>query len=183
MKLFDEIWGIPPYDEHYRREDNYISQELAANDYFKRMRDCEIVLRFFALRQTSKIRGAMRSMLDTCMQEHSNITETDAEEMGNLFKECLEISHQIFGDKTFKIRTPKGKWSLSLPLFDGIMIAIERLRGKRDKLIKERKKIVEVLQLRFANAQSYEVIVGKPNTADAVKSRIALIYNLMRRFA
>lgn len=183
FRLFDDIWGIPPYEEHYRRDDNYISQELATNEYFKRMRDCEIVLRFFALRQPSKIRGAMRSILDTCMKDYGDISEADAEEMGNLFKDCLDISHEIFGDKTFKIRTPEGHWRLSLPLFDGVMIAVERLLGSRETLVKVKKKIVTHLTREFGVEKSYEVIVGKPNTADAVKARITLIYNLMKKFA
>jgi len=72
-RLFDQIWGIPPYDDHYRRNENYISTELAENEYFKRMKDCELVLRFFALRHQSNIRGAMRSILDTCMRNHLDI--------------------------------------------------------------------------------------------------------------
>lgn len=183
FRLFDEIWEIPAYDDHYKRDEGYISQELASNEYFKRMRDCEIVLRFFALRQPSKIRGAMRSILDTCMKDHANISEDEMESLEDVFKECLDISYQIFGDKTFRIRNPKRQWKLSLPLYDSVMIAVERLSANRDTLIANKKKIVNAFQREFEVEKSYEVIVGKPNTADAVKTRIDLIHNLMRPFA
>src|SRR5262245_61844328 len=49
-RQFDEIWDIPPYEDHYRPDQGYIGPELADNRLFKRMTDCEIVLRFFAFR-------------------------------------------------------------------------------------------------------------------------------------
>src|SRR5262249_51818742 len=66
-RLFDEIWQIPPYDDNYIGD--HISPQLAANKLFKRMQDCEIVLRFFAFRRATKIRGAVKRILDECMQE------------------------------------------------------------------------------------------------------------------
>jgi len=67
-RLFDEIWGIPPYEDHYRKEEGYISAELADNKLFRRMKDCEIVLRFFAFRNVEAIKGSVRSILDNFMK-------------------------------------------------------------------------------------------------------------------
>ena len=183
FRTFDEIWGIPPYEDHYRKEDGFISQELAANKRFKRMEDCELVLRFFALRRTSKIKGSMRNILDTCMMEHADLSEAEASKMAVLFKECTDTSHQIFGDKTFQIRTPQGDWRHSVPLYDAVMIAVERLRDSWGNVIKERTKVSKALQQAFKIPESYEIIVGKPNTAEAVKSRITLVYDLLEKFA
>src|SRR2546421_3822019 len=47
-RLFDRIWEIPAYEEHYRKNEGFISSGLAENKLFQRMTDCEIVLRFFA---------------------------------------------------------------------------------------------------------------------------------------
>jgi hypothetical protein len=64
LRLFNEIWEVPPYDDHYRKSDGYISPELAKNNLFKRMTDCEIVLRFFAFRRPKAIKGSSRAILN-----------------------------------------------------------------------------------------------------------------------
>jgi len=61
-RLFNEMWGIPPYEENFLGDS--ISPELSMNSLFKRMGDCEIILRFFAFLETSRIRGSIRSILD-----------------------------------------------------------------------------------------------------------------------
>jgi hypothetical protein len=58
-RLFDEIWEIPPYEDHMRG--THIAAKLAANSLFKRMTDCEIVLRFFAFRNKERIKGSVRN--------------------------------------------------------------------------------------------------------------------------
>lgn len=45
--LFRDVWGIPKYDES---ENTNPSKELMENSLYKTMGDCEIVLRFFAIR-------------------------------------------------------------------------------------------------------------------------------------
>jgi hypothetical protein len=182
-RLFDDIWGIPPYDDHYRKAENYISPVLAANDSFKRMRDCENVLRFFALREQGRIRGAMRTILDQRMRDYMTINNSTLKELKSAFTESIDTAHRIFGSKTFKIRTPEGHWRLSIPLYDGVMIATERLLDSKATLVKNKAKVASAFTKMFANDDQYEVITGKPNTADAVKKRLALIYKVMKRFA
>lgn len=189
-RLFDDIWGIPPYDDHYRREEHFISADLANNEYFKRMKDCEIVLRFFALRNTAKIRGSMRNILDTCMRDHQDMSAGEEEALRELFVGCLTIAHDIFGSRAFKIRKPEGKirkpegkWQMSVPLYDSVMVAIERLRSSATELVAGKHRIVVEFEKAFADEKTYDIIVGKPNTADAVKERLTLIYNILKKYA
>lgn len=182
-RLFDDIWGIPPYEDHYRKEEHFISADLANNEYFKRMRDCEIVLRFFALRNTAKIRGSMRNILDTCMRDHQDMSADENKALRELFIECLTIAHKIFGSRAFQIHKREGKWQMSVPLYDSVMVAIERLRSSATQLIKAKRNILAAFEKAFADEKTYEIIVGKPNTADAVKERLALIYNILKKYA
>jgi hypothetical protein len=62
------------------------------------------------------------------------------------------------------------------------MIAVEDLRKDRKALAKAGNKILRVFEEEFAKEESYEIIVGKPNTADAVRARLALIHKLMKKF-
>src|SRR5207249_839876 len=83
--LFDQVWEIPPYRDHYRPTEGYISQTLAENKLFRRMTDCEIVLRFFALRESSAIRGSVRSILDRCMEANRDPDEDRLQEFRDAF--------------------------------------------------------------------------------------------------
>lgn len=178
-RRFNLIWGIPPYQDHYRPEENYISQELAGNEYFKRMRDCEIVLRFFALRER-KIKGAMRTILDNYMESHQDAGADEITENRASFLECLKIAQQIFGDKTFKIAQGH-EWHLSVPLYDGVMVAVYHLRSRKADLIKKKDSILVAMQAAFADESTYEIIVGKPNTAQAVIERLNRIQVIMEK--
>lgn len=179
-RLFDEIWGIPPYEDHYR-EDGYISSELASNRRFRRMGDCEIVLRFFAFRRISKIKGSVRKILDNCMQDHLDTTTETIGALRDRFLRNLKIAHDIFGQRTFHVRDTKGRWRQSEPMFDAVMVALDRLEIHHEALVGHRAKIVRSLNAAVSADKSYDVLVGKPNTAAAIKDRIDLVTSLMRR--
>lgn len=181
-RLFDEIWDIPPYEDHYRKLDGYISPELADNDLFKRMRDCEIVLRFFAFRDQKKIRGSVRSILDNYMHENRDALRPQIDELRNRFLDCLRIAHAVFGEHTFRIRDKKKKWRHSQPLFDAVMVATEELVKDENKLIANKHKILDSLLKAMEEQEVYEIIVGRPNTAKAIKERISIVSKLMKQF-
>jgi hypothetical protein len=178
--LFDKIWGIPPYSDHYRPDDNYISAPLAANEYFKRMRDCEIVLRFFALREPKKIKGSMRNMLDNFLESHKDASSIEIDKHRTEFLDSLKLSHQIFGDKTFKVKK-NGEWKQSIPLYDGVMVAVQNLRKHKSELVANKVEILEALEEAFDDDETYEIIVGKPNTAKAVLDRLDRIQQIMEK--
>jgi hypothetical protein len=180
-RLFDRIWGIPPYQDHYRKEDGYIDVALASNKLFRRMKDCEIVLRFFAFRDLARIRGSVRSVLDNYMKRHKDAEPTQIKELRDAFSDCLKISHTVFGSQTFRVQI-KGKWRHSQPLFDAVMVAVDRLRGHESRLISHRKEISRALLKQMEKRDTYEIIVGKPNTATAVKDRISIVHDLLKKF-
>jgi hypothetical protein len=64
--LFAEIWEIPSYEQNVDRHGN-VAEVLRRNPLYRRMLDCEIVLRFFAFRKRANIKGAVRTMLDRCI--------------------------------------------------------------------------------------------------------------------
>ena len=181
--LFDEIWEIPPYDEHYRRDDGYISSELAENKLFQRMTDCEIILRFFAFRKPSKIKGSVRRILDTCMHDNRDIDEQAVHALRSVFLCNLKTAHAIFGDNTFRVRYANGRQRLSQPMFDGVMVALDRLASEHASLVRSRTKVRRSITDALKKEDQYELVVGKPNTARAIKARISLFTELLQRHA
>lgn len=180
-RLFDRIWDIPPYADHYRKEDGYIDPALAANKRFKRMKDCEIVLRFLAFRDPARIKGSVRSILDNYMKSNKDAPSGEIQELRERFSTCLRIAHAVFEGQTFRVRV-NGKWRHSEPLFDAVMVAIERLADHEQRLIANGPKIRKALLERMERERVYEIIVGRPNTAKAVKDRISIVHKLMQKF-
>jgi hypothetical protein len=181
-RLFDEIWGIPPYEDHYRKNEGFISADLADNDLFSRMSDCEIVLRFFAFRDHRRIKGSVRRILDDYMRDHRSLPKSQIDGLRAAFLSRLETAHEIFGNKTFQVRDAKGKWRMSRPLFDAVMVSIDKLQDHKRSMIASKKRINEALIKKLRRGSVYEIIVGKPNTAKAIKKRINIVYKLLRQY-
>lgn len=181
--LFDRLWGIPPYDEHYRKDEGYISPELAENKLFRRMRDCEIVLRFFAFRGENRIKGSVRNILDNFMKDNRDAQPGLIQGFRSTFLDCLKITYAVFGKRAFQIPNEKGKWQQSVPLFDAVMVSIEGLLGHAAKLISKRADVRAALQETFKDIHIYEILVGKPNTATAIKDRINIVQQLLGKYS
>jgi len=172
--LFTEIWEIPAYEQNVDKHGN-ISKTLRENALYSRMRDCEIVLRFFAFRQRNNIRGSIRSMLDRCMEDNEHASADVLAEMREAFETRLSLAKDIFGDKVFKYEDEDGSWKLSQTLYDGVMVALDRLWDKRKFLKAARSKVSRAVHGLLKRPKAYEVIVGRPNTANAVKNRMDLL--------
>jgi hypothetical protein len=181
-RLFCTIWEIPPHEDNVDSK-GQVTPALRNNPLYRRMLDCEIVLRYFAFRKRSNVRGSVRSMLDRCMEEH---IDTPAEQMKVLaeeFKTRVELAHQIFGDHTFRYRDADGTWRLSQPLYDGIMVALDQCWATRDRLLARKDRVSNAVARLLRNKLAYEVILGRPNTAKAVSKRVDLLARAIARAA
>ena len=175
-RLFDEVWEIPPYEDHIRGDQ--INSNLREHRLFKRMVDCEIVLRFFAFRRQSRLRGSVQSILDNCMQEYRNITPTEVDAFRDLFLTRLDLAQKIFGEHTFRILHKERGDQLSQPLYDATMVALDDVFDACGKLTAQRKQIYADLRRMFLDEDVYQLIVGRPNTASAIRERQTLLQNL-----
>ena len=177
--LFAEIWNIPRYDKNVDKL-GHVSAVLKENELYRRMQDCEIVLRFFALREKANIRGSVRSMLDRCMEQRLEITDTECSNLREDFRTRLKLASEIFGDKVFRFEDENGKWQLSQTLYDGIMVALDRLWARRDHLLSARRRVVSSVANLLGKSSAFDVIVGHPNTAKAVRKRMDLLVRAIK---
>jgi Protein of unknown function DUF262 len=173
-RAFTDIWEIPPYEENVDRRGD-VSEALRNNPKYRRMQDCEIVLRFFAFRKRSNIKGSVRAMLDRCMVEHLHATDEDIFRLEKDFVERLELAAKVFGKAVFRYEDEDGRWQLSVPLYDGVMVALDRLWQRRKNLILSKADAVAKVTHVLKNEANFEVIVGRPNTARAVQKRMDIL--------
>jgi hypothetical protein len=179
-RLFNQMWDIPPYATNYRPQEGHISPQLGDNKLFRRMIDCEIVLRFIAFREQSRIRGSVRSILDRCMETNQDADQERLNEWRQKSHDALSVSHSIFGERAFRIPNGDGDGILSQPLFDAVMVAVDCLMSSRSRLIKKRVTINGALEKTLRRKATYEIIVGKPNTSNAIKKRISIVTKLLK---
>ena len=177
LDSFTEVFGIPPYKEDDEAE-YYENPERRKNPLYAKMRDCELVLRVFALRDPANIRGSMRSMLDRAMG-----TELSAEAAATLvdsFRMQFEFLCDLLGKKPFTIKLrERGRERISAALYDAAMVALGRVWDRRDDVRSDRVGVVERLKDAVADDGKYELIVGRKNTAEAVRARIDLLQTIL----
>jgi hypothetical protein len=182
LPLFRRIWDIQSSKAvKAETDDDEILEEPAENKLYQRMLDCQIVLRFFAFRNPTQIHGSVRRILDECMASNRTTTALQIRALRKSFIDALETSVSIFSPRTFQVRDDKGSWRTSRPLFDAVMVGVDQLIDRKDVLIRHRKAISDDLLRELKRRKTYEIIVGKPNTADAVKMRIKILSNLLKR--
>ncbi|MBA3576924.1 MAG: DUF262 domain-containing protein [Sphingomonas sp.] len=177
--LVTQIFSIPPYVEADPNE-YYENSERQRNNLYSTMGDCQLVLRYFALRDEKNIRGSMKAMLDRAMESRMDISEEDSDSLKTEFAERLKVANDIFGPNPFVLPPDeKGRGRISAALYDATLVAVDRLWQKRDKLVAAKDAIQDRLRDEFANEESAPVLTGQGNTAQAVRERIGLIERIL----
>jgi Protein of unknown function DUF262 len=176
---FCEVWEIPPFEDNVDSE-GVASSELAENPLYRRMIDCEIVLRFFAFRTKARIKGSVRAILDKCMEDRAGINDgASNESLKQAFNERLALARQIFGAHTFRYKADKGVWKTSQPLYDAVMVSLDRLWEHRDRLVAKRVAVAAGVAALLSDEDAFEVVVGRPNTSKAIVKRLELVEKAM----
>jgi hypothetical protein len=175
--LFTEIFGIPAYTEK-NPDDYYINPERQKNILFNTMKDCELILRYFALKDPSNVRGSMKSMLDRAME--NQITDAQAAEVKQEFEQQFEFLYNLFDRKPFLIASrTDGRERVSAAIYDAAMVAINRLWSERDIILLDKTGANTRMRSAIADIDHYETLVGRGNTADSVRARIDLLQEIL----
>lgn len=173
-RVFNDLWEIPRYEDNITEKK--ISESLGNNSLFKRMIDCELVLRYFALRSKKNIKGSVKSILDKCMEANMNTNDNELSQMDHEFKTRIDLAYELFGQSAFKIKDRTTiQEKLSQPFYDAVLVACDRQYKNRDQLVARKTKLSTKLLNELADADVYELVVGRANTADAIKKRLDLV--------
>jgi hypothetical protein len=55
------------------------------------------------------------------------------------------------------------------------MIAVSRLWDERERLVADKTQIAERVEKLLDDPEAYRVVVGKPNTAQAIRDRLSMV--------
>lgn len=166
---FASIWGIP---QRTPLEDEETPDELINNTLYKTMADCELVLRFFAIKEAieNKSKGSLSKLLDNCMSAHSKDTEKQISQLKTEYMRCLIELNRVFNGSAFRIANVNRP---SRSLYDAMMVAVSL--HSPTNLDKDKEHIQARLQKVLSTPGDYDLMVGgQGNTLENMKKRVYL---------
>lgn len=135
-----QMWGIPePTQEEL--EQDIVSEELLANESYRKMEDVELVLRFFAYRQKLELqKGALKDYLDRFLKLGNLKPQSLLDKYKDLFENTISTVYKVMGETAFFLfRRRVDSWSwFSRPtvvLYDPIMFVFSQHLGRSADLI------------------------------------------------
>ncbi|HEX5181883.1 MAG TPA: DUF262 domain-containing protein [Allosphingosinicella sp.] len=173
---FTRIWGIPSFQAADPNE-YYEDPERQKNSLYRTMGDCQIVLRFFALRDPKHIQGSIRRILDNCMERNLDLDTEQCAALGAAFNERLEFLDVLFDGAPFEAVLYGRKRPL-VSIFDSMMVAVDRLWARKDELTAKKRKILKAYDVLLAKEGSTGRLTGSANTAQDIKDRIDLFEHM-----
>ncbi|WP_296575778.1 DUF262 domain-containing protein [Phreatobacter sp.] len=175
--LFTEVFDIPPYIEA-DPNDYYENPERQKNLLYSSMGDCQLVLRYFALKNDLNIRGSMKSMLDRAME--LKISNVEADALKSEFVDRFSFLYRLFDGKPFLLPPDeKGRERISAAIYDASMVAIDQLWDRRDLILADSANVRLRMHQSVSDPQLLAVLTGQGNTAQAVKDRISLLRSIL----
>ena len=179
---FTTIWGIPPYVSADPSE-YYEDPARQKNTMYRLMIDCQLVLRFFALREEKHIQGSMRSMLDKCMERHMDDTEADIEALREEFVGRLTLANELFDGSPFRLPDVKGRSRPVAGIYDAVMVALDRLWAGRASLLANKDAVMQAYREVVRSEGHSGSLTGAANTSNDIKRRLQLVYNAFEPLA
>lgn len=180
FRPFTDTFEIPAYTEDDPTE-YYENEERQKNTLYSTMADCQLILRYFALKEDANIRGSMKAMLDRAMEKRMGISEADAKALEAEFKDRFAFLHVLFDGRPFRLPpNERGRMRVSAAIYDASMVAMGVLWDKRSDILAQK----HVVQARMAEALNDDsrltILTGQGNTAQAVRDRITLMEGIFR---
>lgn len=170
---FTSVWGIPATTSD---EPNQVPAALAKNTLFRTMADCELVLRVFAIKEalTEGHKGSLRKLLDDAMARHQHDSTTALRALRDEFQSSLRVLIELFEGAPFRLLSGPRP---SRPLYDALMVAFG-LRSKASKL-RSARRAQAALAAALEDKEQYDVLVGRGNTLESMRQRVALASSIL----
>jgi Protein of unknown function DUF262 len=177
--LFTKAFGIPPYVES-DPNDYYENPARQSNALFASMGDCQLVLRYFALREEKDIRGSMRAMLDRAMETRVKISQDEANDLEQEYIERFTFLFNLFDKEPFLLAPDeKGRVRVSAAIYDGLMVALNKAWGHKAEIWSDRVGVKQRMHEALQNGKQVAILTGQGNTSQAVRDRINLLGEIL----
>ena len=186
---FCDIFGIPPKTVDEDLANDVISDELRENPLFSKMKDAEIVLRFFAMRNIHAWgSGTLTRFLDQICSDGQKLPEEMIEAYKKMFEQTIQLAYEIYEENVFRMRKkipvdggePKWRWNNSpnIVVYDPVMVALSHYIDKREQLLAKRYVIKIQTQRLFEENET--MWNGRNTSSSYVIERILAFENIFQ---
>lgn len=164
-KLFTQVFDIPPYVEVDPNE-YYENPARRKNKLYASMGDCQLVLRYFALKDPANIRGSMKSMLDRAMDQQ--IADADVEPLKAEYRDRFKFLYDVFDGKSFALLPDeKGNFRVSAAIYDASMVAANELWEHKEIALADSEGARARMKATLEDPNQITVLTGSGNTANS----------------
>jgi hypothetical protein len=167
---FASVWGIPLRSTN---EDEEIPSELASNPLYKTMADCELVLRYFALKEAIQMnkKFSLNTLLDKYMKNHANDSSEKVAILKDEYLNSLNDMISTFNGKPFRVSSTQRP---NRSLYDALMVARALYGPVNDNRDQIQKRLQSVI------VDNYDLMVGsRKNVFEAIADRIKLAKTIL----
>ncbi len=165
---FRQLWGIPIPEN---QEDEPTLKKLKNNPLYKTMMDCELVLRFFAVRNVYEgiiTTGTMKDLLDGTMKQNLKLSDEELITKKDLFLDSL---HKLCNRYTLELilnhelTNPKKARNL----YDSMFVALSLCEESQ---LLEKHEVIANLKTVLTDPTEYEKIISKGNSIENIQYRV-----------
>ena len=173
--VFRDTWGIPRYTPE---EKESVPKSVKSNALYKTMADCELVLRFFAIKETvaNGRQGSLRRIMDATMSAHKGDPKGTVDQFEQEYRQVLNSLFDLFDGRPFVLPQTMRP---SRPAYDALMVASVLIglvpTPGRKAIINENFKAAAY------DKEKYEILVGRGNTVDSIKARVDLAIEILTK--
>jgi hypothetical protein len=179
------MWGIPePNQQEIDTEGKTISDEVLANESYRKMEDVELVLRFFAYRQKLDYqKGALKEYLDKFLKLGNLKPKQLLDKYNKLFESTVYTVYEVLGETAFFLyRRRVENWSWfnrpTTVLYDPIMFVFSQHLDRSNALIKRKVHIRGRLGQFYKD--HYDSFEGRYTNRSNILERNRLFGNLLK---
>lgn len=160
-QCFRELWNIPIETD---------SDKLRNNSLYKTMMDCELVLRFFAIKRVfeTKMDGSMKTILDETMKSHLEDSDEDIESLREIFEDAVKGLVENIGVDAIvnnKLRYPQRARNL----YDSMLVAYSLIDSST---VLDRKDVLANIKDALSDEGIYDKVITKGNSIDNIIFRV-----------
>lgn len=175
-------WGLPEYHEDEMQSGD---KDLLNNNFFRKMEDAELVLRFFALRNVEHYARGMQGFLDLYMGRAVKLGHETLIALEELFLKVMSVVKEIYGDLAFQPFDPQESTFTGRPqkaFYDAVTVGIAENIDSADTLI-ERKGAVLTETKKLFEMNEPGTFTGRGNSKADISNRISLFSKMLASVA
>ncbi len=177
---FRKMWHLPLESDG--------EEKLLESEFYLKMEDVEMVLRFFAYRHVDKLTSPLDKFLDNFLKQANQYSNETLANLENLFLQTIDTIYEVLGDEAFLLPTKElVQKSPTKTIYDPLMQAFAKNIKHKEIFIKNKELIKanlyedKLLLNRNEKSKNAYLFDGRYNNRKEVQVRIDYFHNFLQK--